>query len=78
MSDVRRSFDEPPLDPFEVGARSRELLAQELHALNRTRLLQIIAVFDIRTGGTDAAMSNEQLIEAIVSCVAHQLVARRR
>jgi hypothetical protein len=75
-----RIVDAPPpvLNPFEVGARDLSVLAQELHALNRTRLLQIIAAFDIRTGGTDAAMSNEQLIEAIVSCVVHQLVARSR
>jgi hypothetical protein len=76
----RRIIETPPpvLNPFEIGARSIDVLAQELHALNRTRLLQIIAAFDIRTGGTDAAMTNEQLIEAIVLSVAQQVVERTR
>src|SRR6185295_6234382 len=38
---------EPILDPFEVGSRSLEILAQELRALGRARLLNIISGYDL-------------------------------
>ena len=38
---------EPVLDPFEIGARNLDVLRQELTALNRPRLLNIIDAYDL-------------------------------
>jgi hypothetical protein len=41
------------LDPFDVGARSLDILRQELGALNRPRLLNIIAAYDLKPEADD-------------------------
>ena len=70
---------EPVLDPFEIGVRSLDILAQELSALNRPRLLNIIEAYDLNPGGEDIAwMSDRQLIRFIVVAVDAQLLQRRR
>jgi hypothetical protein len=70
---------EPVLDPFDIGARSLDILAQELHALNRARLLNVIAAYDLNPGGEDVAwMSDDQLARFIVVAVEVQLLNRSR
>jgi hypothetical protein len=65
---------EPVLDPFEIGARNLEILRQELHALDRPRLFNIIDAYTLNPGGEDlSAMSNEQLITFIVVAVDTQI-----
>src|SRR6266540_5978303 len=46
---------ETVLDPFEIGERSLDILAQELTALNRPRLLNIIEAHELNPGGEDVA-----------------------
>ena len=73
----RAAGPEPVLDPFEIGARSLDLLAQELGALNRARLLNIIAAFDLNAADKDIAwMSDHQLATFIVVGVEAQLPRR--
>jgi hypothetical protein len=60
---------EPVLDPFEVAARSSDILRQELGALNRPRLLNIIAAYDLNRDDDLASMSDRQLAEFIVVAV---------
>jgi hypothetical protein len=61
---------EPVLDPFEIGARNLDILRQELHALNRPRLLNIIAAYDLNPGGEGLAwMTDAQLATFIVTSV---------
>ncbi len=68
----------PILDPFEVGERSLDILAQELHALGRARLLHIIAAYHFASPGLDTAqMTDEQLIALIVTKVDARLSAAR-
>jgi hypothetical protein len=70
---------EPVLDPFEIGGRSPDLLRQELGALNRPRLLNIIAAFDLNPAGEDVSwMSDHQLAHFIVVAVEAQLTHRTR
>jgi len=70
---------EPVLDPFEIGGRSLDVLRQELTALNRPRLLNIIAAYDLNPGGGDLAwMSDHQLLTFIVTAVEAQLALRGR
>jgi hypothetical protein len=70
---------EPVLDPFEIGGRNPDLLKQELGALNRPRLLNIIAAFDLNPAGEDLAwMSDHQLAHFIVVAVEAQLIHRTR
>ena len=58
---------EPVLDPFEVGGKNRDILRQELGALNRPRLLNIISAYDLNPAGEDVSwMSDRQLIQFIV------------
>ena len=67
------------LNPFEVGARNLDILAQELRALNRPRLLNIIAAYDLNPSRQDIAwMSDAQLVRFIVVAVEAQLVQRAR
>lgn len=69
---------EPVLDPFEIGARSLDVLRQELAALNRPRLLNIIAAFDLNPGGEDLHwMTDAQLVHFIVVAVDTQLAGGR-
>lgn len=70
---------EAVLDPFEVGGRNLDILAQELRALNRPRLLNIIAAFNLNPSNQDIAwMTDAQLVRFIVVAVEAQLVQRAR
>ena len=70
---------EPVLDPFDIGGRSLDLLRQELGALNRPRLLNIIAAFDLNPGGEEIGwMTDHQLAHFIVVAVEAQLTHRTR
>ena len=70
---------EPVLDPFDVGGRNPDILKQELGALNRPRLLNIIVAYDLNPGGEDIAwMSERQLIQFIVTAVEAQLIQRAK
>ena len=70
---------QPVLDPFDVGSRSLDVLAQELNALGRARLLNIIAAYDLNPAGEDLAwMTEPQLARFIVVAVETQLVQRAR
>jgi hypothetical protein len=67
------------LDPFEIGGRNLDILAQELRALNRPRLLNIIAAYDLNPSRKDIAwMTDAQLVRFIVVAVEAQLVQRAR
>jgi hypothetical protein len=73
------SGPEPVLDPFEIGSRSLDLLHQELGALNRPRLLNIITAFLLNPGKEDLSwMSDRQLMQFIVTAVEAQLALRTR
>lgn len=66
---------EPILDPFEIGSRNLDILRQELTALNRPRLLNIIAAYDLNAGGEDIGwMTDAQLVTFIVTAVEAILV----
>jgi hypothetical protein len=70
---------EPVLDPFEIGRRNLDILRQELGALNRPRLLNIIAAYDLNPSGEDIGwMSDAQLVHFIVVAVDAQLMQRAR
>lgn len=70
---------EAVLDPFEVGTRNLDVLKQELGALNRPRLLNIIAAYALNPGGEDLSwMSDRQLVQFIVTAVDTQLMQRIR
>jgi hypothetical protein len=65
---------EAVLDPFEVGARNLDILRQELGALNRPRLLNIIAAYDLNPAEIDIDwMSDAQLIQFIVTATDVQI-----
>ncbi len=65
---------EAVLDPFEVGGRSLDILRQELTALNRPRLLNIISAFGLNPGREDLTwMSDLQLVTFIVTATEAQL-----
>ena len=79
VSRVMPSGPEPVLDPFEIGSRSLDLLHQELGALNRPRLLNIITAFLLNPGKEDLSwMSDRQLMQFIVTAVEAQLALRTR
>jgi hypothetical protein len=64
----------PILDPFEVGERSLDILAQELRALGRARLLHIIAAYNFSSPGVDASlMTDAELVGFIVTRVEARL-----
>jgi hypothetical protein len=69
---------EPVLDPFEVGQRSLDILRQELNALNRPRLLNILAAYDLGPNVDTTRMSDTQLAAFIVAEVERTLAARPR
>lgn len=78
---VRRASvtPEPVLDPFEVGGKSLDVLRQELGALNRPRLLNIITAFDLNPGGEDLGwMTDAQLAHFIVVAVDTRMLQRAR
>ena len=65
---------EAVLDPLDVGGRSLDILRQQLTALNRPRLLNIIAAFDLNPAGEDLSwMSDGQLVTFIVTATEAQL-----
>jgi hypothetical protein len=65
----------PILDPFKVGARSLDILGQELRALGRGRVLQIIAAYNLTSYGSGLSqMSDEQLVRLAVSSVGSRLM----
>jgi hypothetical protein len=57
------------LDPFEIGARNIDILRQELTALNRPRLLNIISAFDLAGDVDVTQMTDSQLVGFIVAAV---------
>lgn len=70
---------EPVLDPFEVGSKSLDVLAQELRAIGRARLLNIIAAYHLNPGNADVQqLSDMQLISFIVAAVEAALTQRSR
>lgn len=65
----------PILDPFEVGARSLDILGQELRALGRERVLQIIAAYNLTSSDSNLSqMSDEQLVRLAVASVGTRLM----
>ena len=69
----------PILDPFEVGARSLDILGQELRALGRGRVLQIIAAYNLTSSDSDLShMSDEQLVRLAVASVGSRLMRAAR
>ena len=69
---------EPVLDPFEIGERSLDILRQELTALNRPRLLNIVAAHSLNPGGEDLSwMSDAQLVTFVVTATEAQLLRAR-
>jgi hypothetical protein len=75
----REARPDAVLDPFEIGRRNLDILAQELRALNRPRLQNIIAAFDLNPSSQDISwMSDAQLARFIVVAVEAQLVQRAR
>jgi hypothetical protein len=68
---------EPVLDPFEIGARNIDVLRQELTALNRPRLLNIIAAFDLAREANVTQMTDSQLVGFIVAAVETRLSRAR-
>ena len=70
---------QPILDPFDVGAKNLDVLAQELGALGTARLLNIIDAYGIE-GGADnlTSLTERQLIQVIVDAVASELAQRGR
>jgi hypothetical protein len=70
---------EAVLDPFEIGGRNLDILAQELRALNRPRLLNIIAAYDLNPARQDISwMTDAQLARFIVVAVEAQQIQRAR
>jgi hypothetical protein len=69
---------EPVLDPFEIGARNIDILRQELTALNRPRLLNIISAFDLARDVDVTQMTDGQLAGFIVAGVEARLSSRAR
>jgi hypothetical protein len=69
----------PVLDPFEIGSRNLDQLRQELGALNRPRLMNIIAAYDLNPGGEDLVwMSDHQVAHFIVTAVDARLGQKTR
>jgi hypothetical protein len=67
------------LDPFAVGIRSLDILRQQLGALNRPRLQNIIAAYELNPAGEDLSwMTDAQLITFIVTATEVQLLKGAR
>ena len=68
----------PVLDPFDIGARNLDILEQELRALDRARLLDIVANWRLNSGGVDLdALTDIQLGQLIVAAVESRLLVRK-
>ena len=73
------STPEAVLDPFDVGAKNLDILRQELTALNRARLLNIVRAYDLNPLQEDISwMTDSQLVHFIVVAVDMQLPQRIR
>jgi hypothetical protein len=68
----------PVLDPFEIGERNLDVLRQELTALNRPRLLNIISAYQLNGGADVASMSDAELVGLIIGAVETRLSAARQ
>jgi hypothetical protein len=69
----------PILDPFDVGSKSLDILRQELGALGRGRLLNIIAAYGLNPGGQNLEVfTDAQLVAFIVAAVESALLHRTR
>jgi len=68
---------EPVLDPFEIGGRNIDILRQELTALNRPRLLNIITAFDLAGEIDVTRMTDAELVGTIVGAVDARLLRAR-
>jgi hypothetical protein len=67
------------LDPLEIGRKNLSILDQELRALDRPRLLNIISAYQLNPAAEDLSwMSDPQLVRFIVVAVDTQLVQRAR
>jgi hypothetical protein len=67
------------LDPFEIGRKNLKVLDQELHALDRPRLLNIISAYQLNPAAEDVSwMSDAQLARFITVAVEAQLTQRAR
>jgi hypothetical protein len=67
------------LDPFAIAARNPDLLRQELGALDRPRLLNIIAAYDLNVRNADTTrMSDAELRESIVVATSPRQMHRAR
>ena len=67
------------LDPIEIGRKNLGILDQELRALDRPRLVNIIAAYQLNPAGEDLSwMSEAQLVRFIVVAVETQLTQRTR
>lgn len=72
--DLRR---DAVLDPFEIGGRNLDILGQELRALNRPRLLNIIDAYHLNPRHEDISwMTDLQLGRFIVVSVEARLLHR--
>jgi hypothetical protein len=73
----RQVKPEAVLNPFEIGGRNLDILAQELRALNRPRLVNIIAAYDLNPANEDISwMTDAQLVRFIVVAVETQMMRR--
>jgi hypothetical protein len=67
------------LDPLEIGRKNLGILDQELRALDRPRLVNIIAAYQLNPAREDLSwMSDSQLVRFIVVAVETQLMQRAR
>ena len=74
---VVSSRPEAVLDPFDVGRRNLDVLRQELGALNRPRLLNIISAYDLNPANEDLSwMTDAQLVTFVVTATEAQLLRR--
>lgn len=67
---------EAVLDPFEIGSRSTDILRQELAALNRPRLLNIVGAYNLAGDAPVASMPDTELVGFIVASVEARLLRR--
>jgi len=73
------SRPEAVLDPFDIGSRNLDILRQQLGALNRPRLLNIIAAYGLNPAGEDITwMTDAQLVTFIVTATEVHLVKGTR
>ena len=79
VTSPRFAGTKPILDPFEVGSHSLDILDQELRALGRARLLNMIVAYKLNPGGADLqTLTEAQLIALIVAGVKAALLDRTK